>query len=161
MLWPNAFCSLLRIPDYPLSSGFGYTIPTRRKKGVGSLGNLLIFDYRVCSFIRLFYPCLLTLTDRTHVCELHVLVMDLMSSSVSSLLERKGTTIWKSSRQLLLERTACWAPTILFPCLWSFSLKISFSVFSPRSEQRCWMRLVSGRIIPLETLLICLCKCWR
>ena len=50
-LWPNTFYSLLMISDYPSSSGFGYAIPTRAEKGVGSLVNLRKFDYRVCSFI--------------------------------------------------------------------------------------------------------------
>ena len=40
-------------------------------------------------------------------------------------------------------------PTI--PCIWSFNLKITFSVFSPMSEQRCWMHSASGPIIPSET----------
>ena len=50
-LWPNVFHSLLMISDYPSSSGFGYAIPTRREKGVGSLVNLRKFDYNVCIFI--------------------------------------------------------------------------------------------------------------
>ena len=57
-LWPNAFCFLLRIADYPSSSGFAYVIPTRGKKGVGALEMLREFDCRVCSFISvsiLFY----------------------------------------------------------------------------------------------------------
>ena len=151
---------MLRIPDYPSSSGFGYTIPTRGKNGVGALAMLREFDYHVCRFICLFYSCL-TCIDRIHSRELHVPEMDLMSLSASSSLETNGMTIWKSSGQSQLERIACWALTILFPCLWSFSLKISFSVFSPRSEQRCRTRMASGRIIPSETSLICFCKCWR
>ena len=45
MLWPNVFCSMLRIPDYPLSSKFGYTIITRTSR-IAALGNLRIFEYR-------------------------------------------------------------------------------------------------------------------
>ena len=92
-LWPNAFCFLLRIDDYPSSSGFGYVIPTRGKKGVGALKMLREFDCRVCSLIRLFNPFWLTSMDRIHSRELHVPEMDLMLSSVSSSLETKGITI--------------------------------------------------------------------
>ena len=92
MLWQNAYCCTLRIPDYSSSSGFGYVIPTRGKKGVGSLAMLREFNYLVCSLIHLFYSCL-TFTDRIHVCELHVPEMDLMSSSALSSLETKGKTI--------------------------------------------------------------------
>ena len=159
-LWPNALFSILRIADYPSSGGFGYAIPTRGKEGVGSLKKLRQYNYHVCSFICLFNPCLMSI-DRIHFRELHVPKVDSMSSSVLSLLEKKGLTIWKSSRQLQPERTACWALTILFLCLWNFSLKISFSVFSPWLEERCRMRSASGRIILSETSLICLCKCWR
>ena len=47
ILWPLAFSFMLRIADYPSSSGFGYVIPTRGKKGAGALGMLLDFDCRV------------------------------------------------------------------------------------------------------------------
>ena len=122
---------------------------------------LRAFNYIVCNLIHLSYPFLI-FTNRIHASELHVLEMDFMSSSALLSLETKGMTIWKSSGQLQPEpeRTACWALTILFP-LWSSNLKISFSLFSLRLEQRCWMRLVTGPIIPLETSLICFCKCWR
>jgi hypothetical protein len=59
-LWPNAFCSELRIADYPSSGGFGYAIPTRGKGGrgrAGTLGQLRKFEYHVCGFICLFNPC--------------------------------------------------------------------------------------------------------
>ena len=161
MLWPHAFHCMLRITNHASSSGFGYVTPTRAKNGkVGSLAMLRDFNYLVCNLIHLFYPFLI-FTNRIHACELHVPEMDLMSLSALLSLETKGMTIWKPSGQLRLERTACWALTILFPCLWSFNLKISFSVFSLRSEQRCWMRLVTGPIILSETSLICFCKCWR
>ena len=114
------------------------------------------FDY----FISLFCPWLISI-DRIHSRELPVPEMDSMSSSVSSPLEMKDITIWKFSGQSQLERTACWALIILFPWLWSFSLKISFLVFSLKSEQMWCMPSASGRIIPSETSLICLCKCWR
>ena len=39
----------LRIGDYPSSSGFGYAMPSRGKgNGVGALGMLREFEYRVC-----------------------------------------------------------------------------------------------------------------
>ena len=47
-LWPNAFSLILRIADYPSSSGFGYTIPTRGKEGAGSLKRLRQYNYHVC-----------------------------------------------------------------------------------------------------------------
>ena len=47
-LWPYALWSILRISEYPSSSGFGYAIPTRGKKGVGSLAELREFQYNVC-----------------------------------------------------------------------------------------------------------------
>ena len=90
--WPNAFCSMLRIADYPSSSGFGYAIPTRGKEGVGSLKKLRQFEYHVCCFICLFNSCLRSI-DRIHSRELHVPEMDLMSSSALSSLEMKGITI--------------------------------------------------------------------
>jgi hypothetical protein len=91
-LWPHAIVSILRIADYPSSSGFGYAIPSRGKEGVGSLRDLRRFEYRVCIFICLFNPCLISI-DRIHACELHVLEMDLMSSFALSSLETKGMTI--------------------------------------------------------------------
>ena len=90
-------------------------------------------------FIRLFYLGL-TFWDRTHAHELHVL---LMLSSALSWLGRKDMTIWKSSGQLRLERRAYWAIITPFPCLWSFNLKTSFSVFSLWLEQRCHMCLTT------------------
>ena len=130
MLWPNTFSFILRIADHALSSGFGYTIPSCGKEGAGLLKYLHQFNYHVCSFICPFNPCLISI-DRIHSCKLHVPKMDLMSSSTSSSLEMKDMTIWKSLRQLQLERTVCWALTMLFRCLCSFSLKISFLVCSP------------------------------
>ena len=47
-LWPHACCSLLKISEYPSSSGFGYAIPTRGNVGVGSVGKLRQFQYHVC-----------------------------------------------------------------------------------------------------------------
>ena len=74
-LWPNAFSFVLRIADYPSSSGFGYVIPTCKKHGIGSLKNLRHYNYHVCSFICLFNPCLISI-DRMHSRELHVPKMD-------------------------------------------------------------------------------------
>ena len=91
-LWPHAFYSTLRIRDYPSSGGFGYVLPTRGKKGAGGLAKLLDFNYNVCSFICLFYPCL-TSIDRIHSRELHVPGMDLMLSFASSSLETNGMSI--------------------------------------------------------------------
>ena len=48
--WPSALLNLLRVSDYPSSSGFGYVIPSRGKEGVGSLKKILQFNYPVCSF---------------------------------------------------------------------------------------------------------------
>ena len=91
-LWPNALFFVLRIADYPLSSGFGYAIPTRGKDGVGALEMLREFEYHVCSFIGLFNSCLISV-DRIHSPELHVPEMDLMSSSALSSLETKDMNI--------------------------------------------------------------------
>ncbi|KAF8815006.1 hypothetical protein BYT27DRAFT_7249494 [Phlegmacium glaucopus] len=49
-LWPNAFCGTLVAPGdrngYPLSSGFGYAIPSRAYlRGPGTLARLHHFDY--------------------------------------------------------------------------------------------------------------------
>ena len=57
MLWPktpNILHSILRIADYPSSSGFGYAIPSRGKDGVGSLRKLRQFEYRVCTFLSVY-----------------------------------------------------------------------------------------------------------
>ena len=124
---------------------------------LSNLSQVSLFHH-VCSFIRIFYPCL-TFTDRIHARERHVLEMDLMSLSAQSSLEMKDMTIWNFSGQLRLERIACWATTILFRCLWSLSLKISFSVYSPWSEQRWRICSTSGWVILSETSSICLCKC--
>ena len=48
-LWPHSHFSILRIADYPSSSGFGYAIPSRGKEGVGSLKKIRQFEYTVCS----------------------------------------------------------------------------------------------------------------
>ena len=159
ILWPNAYCCTLWNSVLPSSSGFGYVIPTRGKKGVGSLAMLRKFNNLVRSLIRQIPPILpyLTSTGKIHAYKLHVPEMGLMSSSALSSLEMKGTT---TLGKLRLERTACWALTILIPCLWSFSSKISFLAFPLRSEGRCWMRLASGQIILSETFLISLYKCW-
>ena len=47
ILWPNAYCCTLRIPDHPSSSGFCYVIPIRVKGAVGSLAMLREFNYLV------------------------------------------------------------------------------------------------------------------
>ena len=90
---------------HPFSSGFGYLIPTCGEVGVGSVAKLRQYQYRICSFIRLFYPgpCSITFTDRIHSRELHVLEMDLMLSSALSSLEAKAWPSEKSSGQLRLE----------------------------------------------------------
>ena len=49
-LWPHVHFSILRIADYPSSSGFGYAIPSRGKEGVGALRKLRQFEYTVGSF---------------------------------------------------------------------------------------------------------------
>ena len=95
MLWPktpNVLHSILRVADYPSSSGFGYAIPSRGKDGVGSLKKLRQFEYRVCISICLFNPFLISI-DRIHSREPHVHEMVWMSSSALSSLERKGMTI--------------------------------------------------------------------
>ena len=94
MLWPHAFCYMLRIPDHASLYGFGYMyfLPTqaREKKGkVGSLAMLRDLNYLVRDLIHLFYSCLI-FTDKIHARQLHVPEMDLMSSSA---LETKGLTI--------------------------------------------------------------------
>ena len=55
-LWSHALSSILKIADYPSSSGFGYAIPSRGIDGVlGSLRKLRQFEYSVCViFICLF-----------------------------------------------------------------------------------------------------------
>ena len=58
-LWPHAFHSMLRISEYPSSSGFGYAIPTRVKDEVGSVADLREFQYHVC----IFYSSILPLYD--------------------------------------------------------------------------------------------------
>ena len=50
-LWSHALSSILKICDYPSSSGFGYAIPSRGIDGVlGSLRKLRQFEYSVCYF---------------------------------------------------------------------------------------------------------------
>ena len=149
---------------HPFSSGSGYPIPIRGEVGVGSVAKLRQYQYHVCSFIRLFYPgpCCITLTDRIHARELHVLEMDLMLSSALSSLEAKA---WPSENPQdncdWREQLSLLSITILFSCLWNHSLKISFSVFSPWSEQKCRICSATGQIIPSETSLICSWRCWR
>ena len=53
-LWKHAFSYVLRIADYPSSSGFGYALPSRGNEGVGSLRKLRQFQYNVGCFICLF-----------------------------------------------------------------------------------------------------------
>ena len=97
-----------------------------------------------------------TSTDRIHACELHVPEMEL------DVIFRVIMTIWKSYKNPQdncdwRERSTCWALAILFPCLWCFSLKISFSVCSPRSKQKCWMRSANnsvGSIIDMLMLML-------
>ena len=50
-LWPHIFYFLLRVAEYPSSSGFGYVIPTRGNVGVGSLEDLREFEYHVCTVL--------------------------------------------------------------------------------------------------------------
>ena len=117
-------------------------------------------QYHVCSFYLSIQVTLRLISiDRIHSRELHVPEMGLMSSSKSSSMETKDTTIWIFSGRL--ERRACWALTTLVLCLWNLSLKILFSVYSPWLGERCAMPSATGRTIPLETLLIWFCKCWR
>jgi hypothetical protein len=95
-----------------------------------------------------------------HSRELHVLEMDLMSSSASSSfkLEMKGMTIWKSSGQLRLERTA----NHTLPMFMEFHFEdivssISLIVGGEISFAfGFWLNNSVGDIIE-----ICLCKCWR
>ena len=96
ILWPHAFCCILRIPDHASLYGFRYImmyfIPTqaREKKGkVGFLAMLRDFNDLLRNLIHLFYSCLI-FTDKIHARQLHVPEMDLMSSSA---LETKGLTI--------------------------------------------------------------------
>ena len=93
-LWTHAFSFVLTIADYPSSSGFGYALPSRGNEGVGSLKKLRHFQYHVCSFyLSIQLTLRLIFIDRIHSRELHVPEMGLMSSSESSSLETKDTTI--------------------------------------------------------------------
>ena len=50
-LWTRAFLSIFRSPGgtYPLSSGFGYAIPTRLDPNqIGTVGRLRRFQFPVC-----------------------------------------------------------------------------------------------------------------
>ena len=48
-LWSHALSFILKIADYPSSSGFGYAIPSRGINGVlGSVSKLRQFEYSVC-----------------------------------------------------------------------------------------------------------------
>ena len=54
-LWPHALFFVLKIADYPSSSGFGYAIPSRGIDGVlGSLSKLRQFEYRVCVILSVY-----------------------------------------------------------------------------------------------------------
>ncbi|RDB23418.1 Serine/threonine-protein kinase ksp1 [Hypsizygus marmoreus] len=46
-LWPHAFLSTLKTPGftYPISSGFGYALPTETSDDAGHVGRLRRFDY--------------------------------------------------------------------------------------------------------------------
>ena len=71
-------------------------------------------------------------------------------------IRNEGYDYLKSSGQLRQGRTACSAIIILLPCLQSFSSKISFLAFSPKSEGRWYHACTAtGRRIPSETSLKC------
>jgi hypothetical protein len=54
MLWPHFFYFMLKISEYPSSSGFGYIIPTRGNVGIGSLEALREFQYHVCIVLSVY-----------------------------------------------------------------------------------------------------------
>ena len=94
-LWPNVFGCTLKTPDGATASpsGFGYAIPSRTDPNlIGTVGRLRRFDYRVGSFIPLFYRCLMFM-ERIHSRELRVPEMDMTLSSALSSLGAKGTNI--------------------------------------------------------------------
>ena len=95
-LWRRAFASVFGSPGrtYPLSSGFGYAIPTRTGANeVGSVRMLRQFIFPVCWF----YESILSLSDiymkRMDPHDLCVHEMDWMLSSALLSLEMKGRTI--------------------------------------------------------------------
>ena len=53
-LWPHVIYFMLRISEYPLSSGFGYALPSRGNLGVGSLAKLREFQYHVCKVLSVY-----------------------------------------------------------------------------------------------------------
>ena len=122
-------------------------IPTGGK-GVGSLKKLRQFNYHLCSFICLFNPCLIS--DGIYL-DSREPEMDLMDVIVRVIvIENEGHDHLKVLRTIATGENNLLSTNhtlFKFPRLWSFSLKILFSVFSPWSEERCPMRSAPGRII--------------